>query len=319
MSLPWWRSPTKANPDAVDYQAAVQLDPRYADRNLGVADLAVAVLARRLDTRRILNRRHPLSNLSPIPRTVRWARMTGPKHLWSGNWREESEAASQRRARRQRQPEDTDTQSPPAREDERRRRTTLPILLVALMFLVAAGIGLAAVLNSGSKNSSTSSQASVGTATVPGSTNPGFTNPGSTNPGSTNPGSTNPGTTVPGQASPLPNIPTPSPTQPSTTPTPTTPATQSHPVSWLGMEIETLPPGAAVIETVALGSAGDRAGLNPGDVIIAINGRAIQGADDIAAAIKGLPRGDQVPIQISHGSTLEQTEITLAAPPTPHP
>jgi S1-C subfamily serine protease len=85
------------------------------------------------------------------------------------------------------------------------------------------------------------------------------------------------------------------------------------------MEIETLPPGAAVIETVALGSAGDKAGLNPGDVIIAINGRAIQGAGDIATAIKGLPAGDQVPIQISHGSTLEQTEITLAAPPSVHP
>jgi S1-C subfamily serine protease len=85
------------------------------------------------------------------------------------------------------------------------------------------------------------------------------------------------------------------------------------------MEIETLPPGAAVIETVALGSAGDKAGLNPGDVIIAINGRAIQGAGDIATAIKGLPAGDQVPIQISHGSTLEQTEIRLAAPPSVHP
>ncbi len=85
------------------------------------------------------------------------------------------------------------------------------------------------------------------------------------------------------------------------------------------MEIETLPPGAAVIETVALGSAGDKAGLNPGDVIIAINGHAINGAGGIADAIRGLPAGDQVPIQISHGSTLEQTEITLAAPPSVHP
>lgn len=40
--------------DAADYQAAVLLDRRYADLNLGLADLAVAVLARRLDTRRIL-------------------------------------------------------------------------------------------------------------------------------------------------------------------------------------------------------------------------------------------------------------------------
>jgi uncharacterized protein len=40
--------------DARDYAAALDLDRRYADLDLGLADLAVAVLARKLATRRLL-------------------------------------------------------------------------------------------------------------------------------------------------------------------------------------------------------------------------------------------------------------------------
>jgi predicted nucleic acid-binding protein len=40
--------------DAEDYAAALELDRRYADLDLGLADLAVAVIARKLGTRRIL-------------------------------------------------------------------------------------------------------------------------------------------------------------------------------------------------------------------------------------------------------------------------
>ncbi len=40
--------------DARDYAAALELDRRYADLDLGLADLAVAVLARKLGTRRLL-------------------------------------------------------------------------------------------------------------------------------------------------------------------------------------------------------------------------------------------------------------------------
>ncbi len=40
--------------DGSDYDAALELDRRYADLNLGLADLSVAVIARKLGTRRIL-------------------------------------------------------------------------------------------------------------------------------------------------------------------------------------------------------------------------------------------------------------------------
>lgn len=40
--------------DAHDYEAALELDRRYADLNLGLADLSVAVIARKLGSRRIM-------------------------------------------------------------------------------------------------------------------------------------------------------------------------------------------------------------------------------------------------------------------------
>jgi predicted nucleic acid-binding protein len=40
--------------DARDYEAALDLDRRYADLNVGLADLSVAVVAQKVRTRRIL-------------------------------------------------------------------------------------------------------------------------------------------------------------------------------------------------------------------------------------------------------------------------
>jgi hypothetical protein len=40
--------------DARDYETALELDGRYADLDLGLADLSIVILARRLGTRRVL-------------------------------------------------------------------------------------------------------------------------------------------------------------------------------------------------------------------------------------------------------------------------
>jgi S1-C subfamily serine protease len=58
------------------------------------------------------------------------------------------------------------------------------------------------------------------------------------------------------------------------------------------MQIETVPPGAAVVDSVKLGSVADQAGVNPGDIILAVNGRAINSAAGM------------------------QTDLTLGAPPS---
>jgi S1-C subfamily serine protease len=105
----------------------------------------------------------------------------------------------------------------------------------------------------------------------------------------------------------------------SGSPATTVSSTESRPVEWLGMEIETLPPGAAVIETVPPGSKGYIAGLNPGDEIVEINNRPINGTGAIAAAVRGLHAGDRVLLQIGHGSGLFEAEATLGAPPSAYP
>ena len=93
----------------------------------------------------------------------------------------------------------------------------------------------------------------------------------------------------------------------------------SGPVDWLGMEIESLQPGVVVVDTVALGSPAELAGMEPGDVIVEVNGRPVNTTGDIASAIAGLGMGDAVEIQVSRGSTRITTHATLAAPPVSYP
>jgi S1-C subfamily serine protease len=194
--------------------------------------------------------------------------MSAPKHLWSGDWQQESAASAQELAGRQVKPLAPEPAvSPPPGARARRRpglSRALPILLVVGLVLAAGAYGLSALLNS-----SATPPAIAGARSGPAG--------------------------------------------------PTTASASSRPVSWLGMELETVPPAAAAIVTVAPGSAGELAGLEPGDVIVEVNHRNINGAGGIATAIQGLHAGDLVELRISHGSALYTTEATLAAPPSVYP
>jgi hypothetical protein len=91
------------------------------------------------------------------------------------------------------------------------------------------------------------------------------------------------------------------------------------PMSWLGMEVETLAPSGVVVATAPPGSQGERAGLEPGDVIVAIGNRTVNGTGDIAGAIAGMHAGQHVSIEVSRGSTPFTTSVTLGAPPSSYP
>lgn len=215
--------------------------------------------------------------------------MSGPKHLWSGDWRDESAAASDELAARQakpgqakpRQPEQPAPVSAPAPPKAKRAKAkrakperaqrrpglkrALPIALAAVILIAGGAFAL---------------------------------------------------TTVSGSSKhPAPALAT----QPSVTPAPTPTSSASPPIYWLGMQIETVAPGAAAIATVAQGSPADLAGLSPGDAIVQINSRPINGTGDISAAIRGMHAGQRVAMEISHGSALFTTVVTLAAPPSTSP
>jgi S1-C subfamily serine protease len=101
--------------------------------------------------------------------------------------------------------------------------------------------------------------------------------------------------------------------------TPPPAAQASPPVYWLGMQLESTQPGQVVVATVAPGSRAEQAGLDPGDVIPAVNGKSLNATSDVSPAIQGLRRGDRVEIKVSRGSTLFTTHASLAAPPSNNP
>ena len=270
--------------------------------------------------------------------------MTGPKHLWSGDWERASAAASRREP--DHGADATEPPPPPKKRTLSRRRRKLAAALVVIA-LGIAGIAYAVTATGGSHSRATAALGGTDTApftltapprtfsvpttpTTPGSpTTP--TTPGSpttpTTPGSpttpTTPGSpttpTTPGSpttpTTPGS----PTTPT-TPTHPATPTNPTKPAIAPDPIRWLGMEVITTDSGQAVVDTVAINSAGDRAGVDPGDQIQSIAGRAVSGSQSIAGALHGLHAGQHVPIQVARGGGVTVgLEITLGAAPTAYP
>lgn len=251
--------------------------------------------------------------------------MGGPKHLWSGDWEQESEAQTARlRPAAADTPPVDETAPTPSGSTGRRRRVRLARL--GLLGLVLAGglaWGLTALLG-GSGHKPASAAASVpGTQTTPRSTPPQFQPSTPTTPQATPNPTPNP-TTPKVTPIPIPS-PTPAPSTPpgGSSPQPAQPApagTVGPTVTWLGMQISTLSTGVVVIDTVALGSVADRAGLEPGEDITSVAGRPLRSATDIASAIRGQPSGHSVPVEISYGSSAPQrVELRLGAPPVSSP
>ena len=240
--------------------------------------------------------------------------MTGPKHLWSGDWERASAAASRR------EPDDgadaTEPPPPPEKRTLTRRRRKLAAAVVVIA-LGIAGIAYAVTATGGSHSSATAALGGTDTApftlTAPPRTFSVPTAP--TTPGTP----TTPATPTTPTSPATPTTPT-TPTNSATPTNPTKPTIAPDPIRWLGMEIITADSGQAVVDTVAINSAGDRAGVDPGDQIESIAGRAVSGSQSIAGALHGLHAGQHVPIQVARGGGVTiELEITLGAAPTAYP
>jgi Do/DeqQ family serine protease len=67
----------------------------------------------------------------------------------------------------------------------------------------------------------------------------------------------------------------------------------------------------AVISRIESNSAADKAGLEPGDVIVAANGRTVQNSHDIRNIVGLMQVGDEVSIDYYHGNERKQTLATI--------
>jgi S1-C subfamily serine protease len=66
---------------------------------------------------------------------------------------------------------------------------------------------------------------------------------------------------------------------------------------------------AVMVGTVETGSAADRAGLKPGDIVLGLDGQTITGADDLIRALTGDKIGKSVAFDLLRGT--ERLTISL--------
>lgn len=200
--------------------------------------------------------------------------MSGPKHLWAGDWERESARAAERLAGPPPPPVAPPPVAPPpsraARPPvtaHRPRRSHRPQLAAAAAGLIVVAVALALALSSGGSPASS------------------------------------------GGAAGAPNAQAPAPQ----------PTLAQKPVHWLGMQITASARGGAVIDTVALGSPGDAAGFEPGDVIVSVDNHSISSPGQIKTALGGTRPGQQVSIQVDRGSSIYTAILPMAALPTTGP
>ena len=72
-----------------------------------------------------------------------------------------------------------------------------------------------------------------------------------------------------------------------------------------------IPVFGAVVGEVAPGSPGERAGLQPGDIVTNVNTGRISSADDLAKALAGIKQGDIVTMLFLRGAENRKTEIVV--------
>lgn len=246
--------------------------------------------------------------------------MSAPKHLWSGDWERESAEAARTRASQAASDPTDEEQIELAVEGRRVGKPSsrmVAIAVVTAIVVAAVGVVLADALGGSTKPRPV---ASGSPSPFQGSSAPSRTTPN----GGTGLGSAAGARTTPNGAQ---TAPSPSQTAPNggISPNPATggqatpPTLTNQPtVQWLGMQIITSPTGA-VVNTVQIGSEGEVAGFEPGDVIAAVAGAEVGSAREIKTAVAHVRVGGHVTVEIARGSTLITIPVTMDERPTVQP
>jgi membrane-associated protease RseP (regulator of RpoE activity) len=212
--------------------------------------------------------------------------MTQPKHLWSGDWERESDAAAheQTSVPARAEPQEPQPPSEPPRGSTYLTRRVVALTVIAAVVLVAA-VWAATSLTGSSKSSSSAVNApatNTGTSTAGATaTQPAFPTGTGT---SQSPTSTNGQGTAP-------------PSGAGTAP----PATASNADS-LGLVLQSVPVDHVIVQAVVPGSAAASVGIGAGSQLLSVNGHPVHSPDDVATILGKLPKGSKLTLQLIQGS-----------------
>jgi membrane-associated protease RseP (regulator of RpoE activity) len=94
--------------------------------------------------------------------------------------------------------------------------------------------------------------------------------------------------------------------------------TSSDQSAWLGAQIVQSSDGPTIASVIA-GSPAEKAGLQRGDVIKAVDGTSVSDVQAVRNALKDKKPGDTVTVSITRNGNAQGVTATLEAPPTPLP
>lgn len=217
--------------------------------------------------------------------------MTGPKHLWSGDWENDSARTAEELANAPRPVFDAEPeQEPPPTASRRWSRRQLVIALTTGVAAAAVTVGLVAAL---AGSSTPHAPRHHSTATTP----------------ATAQAQRPTGGRAPANVC----------QQNPTACTRATPVVSGPTADWLGMQIVTSP-GGIVINTIRLGSEPDQVGFEPGDEIEQIDGHPITSIEQIRQVTDRIALGKQVRIEVLRASAITQlASMPMTERPTIHP
>ena len=90
--------------------------------------------------------------------------------------------------------------------------------------------------------------------------------------------------------------------------------TVAHP--YLGTRVADADSGGAELTSVEAGGPADDAGLEDGDVVVAVDGAAIRSSDDLVAAVAARSPGDEVVLTVERDGDTRDVEVTLGRRPS---
>jgi len=85
--------------------------------------------------------------------------------------------------------------------------------------------------------------------------------------------------------------------------------------AYLGITVANASGGGAQVGSVVSGSPADTAGLKAGDVITALDGKAITSADDLTAQLTAHAPGDKVTLTVTRSGSTKSIDVTLGTRP----